>query len=237
MCNFGLPDVRPAGAATRLIHLSALALLLLLLAGCSFRTELTLYEDEKWEYLTVVDLTHEEDGGLGGPALQEAFKEEEAEAGLEQIEFEYNREVLDDTVRYTAKMSGQGYDLLRSQLSDDFPIDLLVRPDGSIQVELPMKGDDSILPISQEFHLHAGRIIESNAATVKGGTATWTSADMSARDIDTITALVEPIRESGFNILRVVAIVAVVGILLAAGGGVLLYRLSRRSATVDVGSG
>lgn len=192
-------------------------LAVLLLSGCVFYADLTLYADERWEYREVIELTQDEDATFG-PGLAQSIAEKKLLAS-DHISVESSREVDGTTVRHTTVIKGQGHDRLieiLATINEGESATIETDANGQITIEIP-QGDTSMTGVvPYQFRLHAGRIVDSNAPDVEGKTAIWKSADMAVRDISTIWATVVPASD-GPNLGLPSILIVVVGVVIGAG--------------------
>lgn len=199
----------------------------LLLSGCVFYADLTLYADERWEYREVTEFTQDEDVSLG-PLLEQDIAEKKLLAS-EHISVESSREIDGTTVRYTTIIKGQGHDRLveiLDNINEGQSATIETDSNGQITIEIA-QGDTSMAgAVQYQFRLHARRIVESNAPDVEGRTAIWKSADIAARDISTIRATVVP--ASNNPNLGLLPLLIVVGGLLVGAGSFVLFRLRKK---------
>lgn len=231
------------------------------LAGCSQESDLTLYNNQSWEFIS--GFTYDPDDipevPLDSPLIQEILGADGisslmpdtiGDTGLEMLADTYRKEgyrvetnqeqVMGGDTRHTMTITGRGWDRLATMLSgpllEEFGLpaaDVTVAEtaDGAVHfvVALPINtfGLGSTLPI--EFRLHGGRVLDTNAQQVRGGTATWFGIN------SLMEATVEP--QSPTNLTLIIGIA--VGAIALLGGGFLLFALlgnrSRRPARSPAG--
>ena len=219
----------------------------LVLAGCSQESDLTLYNDQSWEFIS--GFTYDPDGipevPLDSPLIQEILgaggissltPDSLGDSGLEMLADTYRKEgyrvetnqeqVIGGDTRHTMTITGRGWDRLATMLSgpllEEFGLpaaDVAIAETGDravhFVVALPIDtyGLGSTLPI--EFRLHGGRVLETNAHEVRGGTATWFG----------VNSLMEATVTPRSPINRTLIIGIAVGAVVLLGGGFLLFAL------------
>lgn len=203
-----------------------------LLSSCAFRADLTLYQGERWEFVSVIELTHQEENGIVGAGVRTSVAEWEYEARPEGITIGSEREETANNVRYVLKAEGKGYDLLQQELvSNGWPGQVELQPDGAVYLSLPAPGDMYSL-VRNDFYLHAGKIIETNAPRIEGNTAVWTSSDVSVRGISQMEAIVRP--KSHLDVRLLIGAGAIVVMLI--GGVIMLTRRKQPESAVELDS-
>lgn len=205
----------------RLVFLFATALLL---AGCAFRADLTLYQGDRWEFVSTIELTYEEENGIVGASVRKTVAEWEYEQRPAGIGVSSERKEGTNSVRYLLKAEGKGYDLLQHELdSNSWAGEVWSDPKGTVYLSLPAPWDWYSLA-RNDFYLHAGKIIETNAPRVEGNTAVWTSADVSVRGINHMMAVVKP--RSRINLAVIAGGLVITALLVAVAAKVLTSRRS-----------
>lgn len=204
----------------------------LLLSGCAFRADLTLYQDERWEFVSTIELTYEEENGIVGASVRNTVAEWEYEQRPAGITVSSERKEGMNSVVYLLKAEGKGYDLLQQELaSNGWPGQVELQPDGAVYLSLPAPGDMYSL-VRNDFFLHAGKIIETNAPRIEGNTAVWTSSDVSVRGISQMEAIVRP--KSHLDVRLLIGAGAIVVVLI--GGVIMLTRRKQPKSAAEFDS-
>ncbi|MFZ2361539.1 MAG: hypothetical protein WA040_19515 [Anaerolineae bacterium] len=221
----GMIDTRQTSLARKACALVVLVTILAVLSGCAFRADLTLYQDERWEFISTIELTYEEESGILGASVQNTVAEWEYEQRPEGIAVSSERKEGTHSVRYLLKAEGKGYDQLQHELDiADWIGEVRPEPNGTVYLSLPAPGNWNSLA-RNDFYLHAGKIIETNAPRIEGNTAVWTSADVAVRGIDQMTAVVKP--RSQINLAVVAGGVVVAALLVVMAVRLIASRSSR----------
>lgn len=208
----------------RALRLLVVLPVVLLLTSCAFRADLTLHQGERWEYVSVIELTQDEDNGIIGASVRTSVAEWEYEQRPEGITISSERDETVNGVNYELKAEGEGYDLLQQELaSNGWSGQVESQPDGTVYLSLPAPWDFYSL-VRNDFYLHAGKIVDSNAPRVKSNTAIWTSSDVSVRGLSRIEAIVRP---RGRFSLAVIAACIVVLTLAAVAASLVRSRHAR----------
>lgn len=228
----GMIDTRQTSLARKACALVVLVTILAVLSGCAFRADLTLYQDERWEFVSTIELTYEEESGIVGASVRNTVAEWEYEQRPAGINVSSERKEGMNSVSYLLKAEGMGYDLLEQELvSNGWPGQVELQPAGTVYLSLPAPWDIYSL-VRNDFYLHAGKIIDSNAPRVDGNTAIWTSSDVAVRSISRMEAIVKPkARLSAWMVIGAFVIVV-----LLIGGVFLLTRLRRPDTAAEFDS-
>ncbi len=213
----------------RLVFLVAAVVLLV---SCAFRADLTLYQGERWEFVSTIELTYEEENGIVGASVRNTVAEWEYEQRPVGITVSSERKEGMNSVSYLLKAEGKGYDLLQQELvSNGWPGQAELQPDGTVYLSLPAPWDIYSL-VRNDFYLHAGKIIDSNAPRVEDSTAIWTSSDVAVRSINRMEAIVKP--KARLSVWLLIGAGAIVVVLI--GGVIMLTRRKRPESAVEFDS-
>ncbi|MBK6647473.1 MAG: zinc ribbon domain-containing protein [Anaerolineales bacterium] len=179
-------------------RLIILTLLSLIMTGCREETDLYFYTDQSWKVetaLTVDEAIMDLAMGVGGAAVGSEFgvpipgslleSENWIGLSLDYIVAEYKNQGLEakwrkSTNTYTLTVEGERYSNMPGASLGAIILEPLSGTEDQyhFRMETPDMGDlnDLALPglrYDRVITLHAGRIIQSNAYEVNGGTAIW----------------------------------------------------------------
>lgn len=214
------------------VILLVMVVLSLGLAGCAnLETDLTVYEEERWQTVMTVDIPPESVALAGG---QEALNEEldkiiEEQTPPDDVEYSIEREDQSNgAIVVTVRMAGQGLTQLNETIFGNTAIVLPREEGGQQQVAIRQRevaewieGGNFTLKITGD------RIIASNADTIEAGTAIW-------HNPSEIQVTLTPKRRSILPEVGLTAVIAGIGVaviclvFIIAAGGLLLVLRSRR---------